>query len=178
MPTASLQRSSIAREKLPYRWSVGIVLFDRRGAVWLGRRLPKWAPPGSLPQWQLPQGGIEKGEEPRAAALRELREETGASAVRVIAEIDRWLTYDLPDEMLGVALKGRYRGQHQRWFAMRFDGGDEDFDISAKAKKGGKAEFEAWRWGSLEEAIADAVPWRRDVYAAVAIEFAHLRRSI
>jgi len=176
LPTTDFDRLRVVREKLPYRTSAGIALLDQKGQVWLGRRRAKWMDVGSAPFWQLPQGGIEKGEAPVDAALRELGEETGVRAVEIIGEIDRWLTYDLPDELLGVALKGRYRGQRQRWFAMRFLGSDEDFDIGAKTRKG-KAEFDAWRWGTLEEAVALSVPWKRDVYATVAVEFANLRSS-
>ena len=94
------------------------MLLNRDGLVWVGRRRPKWAGEGLAHIWQMPQGGIEKFEAPRIAALRELREETGVTRVEILAEHPEWLTYELPPELLGVALKGRYRGQRQKWFAL------------------------------------------------------------
>ncbi len=107
---------------LPYRPCVGIMLINRAGLVWVGRRRPKWAGYGSAHIWQMPQGGITPGEGERAAALRELEEETGVASVELLAEAPDWLSYDLPPDLLGIALKGRYRGQRQKWFAMRFTG--------------------------------------------------------
>lgn len=157
---------------LPYRRGVGIVLLNEAGLVWLGQRVKKWDDDRSAHLWQMPQGGIDEGETPREAALRELEEETGAAKVEVIAESAGWLTYDLPDEALGIALKGRYRGQRQKWFAMRFLGQDSDIDIAPKP--GHKAEFSAWRWAPMREAVDMAVPFRRPVYAELAREFSAL----
>src|SRR5262249_17791136 len=117
---------ALASLDLPYRPCVGIMLINRAGLVWLGRRKPEWAGQSTGYIWQMPQGGIIAGEGCRAAALRELAEETGAISVEVVAEAPRWLSYDLPDELVGVALKGRYRGQRQKWFAMRFTGDDAE----------------------------------------------------
>ena len=114
----------------------GIALFNAEGQVWIGRRSPKWA---STPQsyltghmWQLPQGGIFEGEQPADAAVRELREETGVSSVSLLAEIPGWLSYELPSDLMGIALKGRYGGQRLRWFAMRFEGDDAEIDIDTR----------------------------------------------
>src|SRR5215475_3655348 len=117
---------------LPYRPCVGIMLINRAGLVWVGRRRPKWAGAQSDYFWQMPQGGIAAGEPALGAALRELEEETGVCSIEVIAEAPSWLSYDLPEELLGVALKGRYRGQRQRWFAMRFTGPDAEIDIGPR----------------------------------------------
>lgn len=114
------QQRKIEAESLPIRSSVGIMLLNEQGKVFVGRRKPKWVADHSAKIWQMPQGGIEKFEPPRAAALRELREETGVTSAEVIAEHAEWLTYELPDDLVGVVLKGRYRGQRQKWFAMRF----------------------------------------------------------
>ena len=129
---------------LPYRTCVGMMLINRAGLVWVGRRLPKWVGDRSAHIWQMPQGGIAQGEPEQAAALRELQEETAVRSVEILAEAPEWLSYDLPDDLVGIALKGKYRGQRQKWFAMRFTGDDAEIDISAAG--GHKAEFDAWRW--------------------------------
>jgi putative (di)nucleoside polyphosphate hydrolase len=148
------------------------MLLNRAGMVWVGRRRPKWAGDQQAYIWQMPQGGIEKFEAPRNAALRELREETGVTSVQVVAELSEWLTYELPDHLLGVALKGRYRGQRQKWFAMRFLGQDSEVDILPKA--GTKAEFDTWRWAPIEAVPKLIVPFKREVYERVTSDFAHL----
>lgn len=157
---------------LPYRPCVGVFLLNRSGAVWVGRRLSKWAGDHSESMWQMPQGGIDEGETPRLAALRELHEEIGTNNAEIIAESRQWLTYDLPPEALGTALKGKYRGQKQKWFAMRFLGRDEDIDIAAKP--GHKAEFDAWRWVQVRELPDLVVPFKRATYEAVVAEFGDL----
>jgi putative (di)nucleoside polyphosphate hydrolase len=158
-----------AIDKMPYRPCVGIMLINRHGRVWIGRRLPKWVGDRSAHIWQMPQGGIDKGEEPRAAALRELQEETAARAVEVLAESADWLHYDLPAELIGVALRGKYRGQRQKWFAMRFLGEDAEIDISAR--DGHKAEFDAWRWAGIDEVPGLIVPFKRGIYERLVEEF-------
>lgn len=159
-------------EALPLRTCAGIMLLNREGKVWVGRRRPKWAGDHTAHIWQMPQGGIERYEPPRIAALRELREETGVTSVEVLAEHPEWLTYELPHHLLGVALKGRYRGQRQKWFAMRFTGRDSEIDI--QPRNGLKAEFETWRWAPIELVPKLIVPFKRDVYERVTGAFGHL----
>jgi putative (di)nucleoside polyphosphate hydrolase len=155
---------------LPYRPCVGIMLINRAGLVWVGRRRPKWAGDRSGHIWQMPQGGIGAHESERTAALRELEEETAVRSVEIIAEAPGWLSYDLPSELLGVALKGRYRGQRQKWFAMRFLGEESEIDISPR--NGHKAEFEAWRWAKPTELPELIIPFKRQVYRDVVSIFA------
>lgn len=164
-----------SEERLPLRPCVGIALFNARGEVWLGRRTPKWADERARPIWQMPQGGIDKGEQPRVAALRELAEETGIRSAEIVAEIPGWLTYELPQELIGIALKGKYRGQRQRWFAMRFTGEDREIDVRAHGAR--RAEFDAWRWAPLAETPRLIVPFKRALYERIASEFAPLARQ-
>ncbi len=160
--------------ELPYRWGVGIMLINRQGKVWTGRRLPKWTGDRSAYIWQMPQGGIEANEDPLDTAFRELEEETSVRSAEVIAEIPGWLTYDLPEDLIGVALKGRYRGQKQRWYAMRFLGDDAEIDISPR--NGRKAEFDRWRWRSADELAELAVSFKRPVYQQIVRTFAPYAR--
>ena len=120
--------------------------------------------------WQMPQGGIDAGETPRQAALRELCEETGTASAAIVAEASEWLSYELPPPLLGKALRGRYRGQTMKWFAMRFSGRDDDIDIHGVAEP----EFEAWRWMKGADITASVVPFKRDIYARVFAGFAPL----
>ncbi|NNG03817.1 MAG: RNA pyrophosphohydrolase [Inquilinus sp.] len=150
---------------LPYRACVGIVLIDPRHRIFVARRSDT---PGA---WQMPQGGIDKGEAPRDAALRELKEETGTDSAEVLAESRDWLRYDLPPDLLGKVWKGRYRGQKQKWFALRFTGRDEEIDLAAHVQ-----EFDDWRWSTADEVLAHIVGFKRDVYRAVLAEFADLLR--
>jgi len=147
---------------------VGAVLFNRDGLVLVARRadLPNAeAPAGG---WQLPQGGIDEGEDPRQAVLRELAEEIGTDRAEVIGEHDEWLIYDLPPELVGVALKGKFRGQRQRWFALRFIGDDTDIRLDLDPHP----EFDAWRWARLAELPDLAVAWKRPIYEALVGSFA------
>jgi len=153
---------------LPYRPNVGAVLFNRSGLILVARRadLPNAeAPAGG---WQLPQGGIDAGEDPRQAVLRELAEEIGTDRAEVIGEHDEWLTYDLPPQLLGIALKGRFRGQRQRWFALRFTGVDSDIRLDLDPHP----EFDAWRWARLAELPDLAVAWKRPIYEVLVESFA------
>jgi len=115
----------------------------------------------------LPQGGIDEGEDPRGAVLRELAEEIGTDRAEIIGEHPGWLSYDLPPDLLGVALRGRFRGQRQRWFALRFLGGDADIRLDADPHP----EFDAWRWAALAELPLLAVPFKRDIYLVLAESF-------
>jgi putative (di)nucleoside polyphosphate hydrolase len=155
---------------LPYRPCVGIMLINGAGRIWVGRRLPKWQGDRSAHFWQMPQGGITVGENPEAAALRELEEETNVRSVEVLGQAPGWFTYDLPDRLLGIALKGKYRGQKQKWFAMRFTGKDSEIDISAR--DGQKAEFDDWRWAAASDVPKLIVSFKRQVYLDVLGSFA------
>lgn len=155
---------------MPYRMSAAVMLFNGDGRVWTGRRLPKWSGDSAAHIWQMPQGGIDRGEAPVDAAVRELEEETGIRSVDVLAEMPGWLTYDLPAHLIGVALKGRYRGQRQKWFAMRFWGDDSEIDIGPR--NGKKAEFDRWAWRSPDQLPQLIVPFKRAVYETVISEFA------
>jgi putative (di)nucleoside polyphosphate hydrolase len=152
---------------LPYRKGVGAVLFNAGGLVFVGRRIDT---PGDA--WQLPQGGIADGEKPAKAVFRELREEIGTDKAEILAKSSAWLSYDLPAELVGRVWQGRYRGQRQRWFALRFTGGDADIDIAASRH----AEFDAWRWVAIGDLPALAVPFKRTLYARLLDEFGHFAR--
>lgn len=151
------------REDLPYRPCAGVVLVNADGHVFAGRRIDH-----DQGAWQMPQGGIDAGEDPREAALRELEEETGVSRalVEVEAETADWVRYDLPDELLGRIWKGKYRGQEQKWLLCRFKGRDEDIDVDTD-----HPEFSAWNWMSPAELLEQIVPFKRTVYEAVLREF-------
>jgi putative (di)nucleoside polyphosphate hydrolase len=149
-------------DDLPYRPCVGVVLANPDGLIFTGERVDT---PGA---WQMPQGGIDDGETPEGAALRELEEETGVPQrlVKVEAETDGWIRYDLPDHLLGKVWKGRYRGQEQKWFLLRFQGSDADIDITRHHK-----EFARWRWLSADEVLDNIVPFKRAVYDQVISQF-------
>ena len=161
---------------LPYRACVGILLFNRSGKVWIGRRIAKWEGDGSQKMWQMPQGGIDEGETPIEAAMRELEEEIGTNQADIIGEHPDWLNYDLPQEVLGSALGGKYRGQTQKWFAMRFLGADDLIDISGA--NGHEVEFDQWRWGDIDELIDLVVSFKRPVYTRVVAHFKPLAPMI
>ncbi|HEY4174160.1 MAG TPA: RNA pyrophosphohydrolase [Rhodopila sp.] len=153
---------------LPYRPNVGAVLFSRTGLVFVARRADMPNAEGPAGGWQLPQGGIDEGEDPRTALLRELEEEIGTSKAEVIGEHPDWLTYDLPPNLLGIAWRGRYRGQRQRWFALRFTGEDSDIRLDLDPHP----EFDAWRWVNLADLPSLAVPFKRAIYEVLAESFA------
>jgi putative (di)nucleoside polyphosphate hydrolase len=153
---------------LPYRPNVGAVLFGPDGRVLVCRRADLPNAEGAPGGWQLPQGGMDEGEDPRVAVLRELAEEIGTDRAEIIAEHSDWLTYDLPPGLLGVALGGHYRGQRQKWFALRFLGTDADIRLDADPHP----EFDAWRWAELAELPALAVGFKRAIYEELARAFA------
>lgn len=148
---------------LLYRPCVGVMLMNRAGLVFAARRSDTDAP-----AWQMPQGGIDPGEVPRAAALRELEEETGLppEAVELVAELPEWLSYDLPDDLRAKVWGGRFRGQTQRWFLMRLTGDEAGIDLERHSP-----EFVEWRWMSADDILASIVPFKRDVYARVISAF-------
>lgn len=148
---------------LPYRPCVGIMICNHDGGVFAGQRLDS-----SSSAWQMPQGGIEKGEEPQVAALRELEEETGikADAVSIVAETTDWIPYDLPHHIVPKLWKGRYRGQKQKWFLMRFNGDDTLINIETEIP-----EFSAWAWLPPEKLLDLIVPFKRNTYERVIREF-------
>ncbi|MCG6859494.1 MAG: RNA pyrophosphohydrolase [Salaquimonas sp.] len=160
---------------LPYRPCVGIMVLNRAGLVWTGRRKrkPRDELAGSNLLWQMPQGGIDKGEEAEPAARRELWEETGITSVSLIAEAPGWIRYDLPDELIGIALKGRFRGQKQKWFVYRFEGAESEIAIDPPPD-GHTAEFDAWAWKPMEELPGLIVPFKRKLYEEVVDTFSHL----
>lgn len=151
---------------LPYRRCVGIMLVNAQGKVWIGDRIGALNPEGKK-TWQMPQGGIDKGEAPAQAATRELLEETGTDKATIIAESEHWYSYDLPNPLKGKALRGKFRGQTQRWFLMAFSGDDADIDITADAHQ----EFSEWRWADIEELTELIVDFKRPVYEKVVSEF-------
>lgn len=151
-------------EDLPYRPCVGVMLINGEGLVFVGRRIDQ-----TVEGWQMPQGGIDLGEDPKTAALRELKEEIGTNKAELLREMDEWLTYDLPPHLVGVALKGRYRGQRQKWLAMRFTGNDKDIDVNTD-----EPEFAEWKWLAMEALPRLIVPFKRDTYARVIEAFRDL----
>lgn len=149
---------------LPYRLGVGILLLNPDGLAFVGRRIDQTAE-----AWQLPQGGIDTDEDPRAAAFRELREETGITAADLIAESRDWLAYDLPADIVPKVWRGRFRGQKQKWYALRFTGRDADIDLNMH-----DPEFDTWRWAPMAELPSLIVPFKRPLYEQVVAEFGHL----
>ncbi len=153
-----------AGSELPYRPCVGITLINPAGLIFAGRRLDASQTKDGAGAWQMPQGGIDAGEKPRVAALRELVEETGVPAdlVEFVARTDGWLTYDLPPELLGKVWGGKFKGQKQRWFLYRFKGRDDQVNIVQPHQ-----EFGAWCWIGAEPLLAGIVPFKREVYGKV-----------
>lgn len=166
--------------QLPYRPCVGVMLLNAQGQVFVGRRTSEAGPEhveGDY-AWQMPQGGIDDGEDPRVAAYRELYEETNVRSARIIAEAPDWFSYDLPDAIIKRSWKGRYRGQTQKWFAMQFEGLESEIDILAPAGGAHRPEFNAWRWADMAELPDLIIPFKRPVYEKVVATFAHLAASV
>lgn len=154
-----------------YRPCVGITLFNRDGLVFLGRR--RLGPETGMLKhaWQMPQGGIDPGETPLEAARRELYEETNIRSVGLLSENEPWLVYDIPTPLAGLAWKGRYRGQRQKWFAFRFEGDEREIDVERPGGGAHKPEFEAWRWEAIERVPELIIPFKREVYEEVTSAF-------
>ena len=166
------------RAPLPYRPCVGIALFNADGLVFVGRRKPDKVPDpsGNTYEWQMPQGGIDPGEAVIPAAFRELFEETNIRSVEVLAEAEGWFTYDLP-KSISRPFKGRFRGQTQKWIALRFTGNENEINVLSPGNGAHKPEFIDWRWEQLENLPGMIVPFKRGVYDQVVAAFAHLTQS-
>src|SRR3954463_8824162 len=149
---------------LPYRPCVGAMVLNRQGRVFIGKRIDQ-----TLEAWQMPQGGIDEGETPEQALQRELREEIGTDRVEILREHPDWLTYELPDHLIGVAWNGRYRGQRLKWFAARFLGNDGEINVATPHQ-----EFSEWKWVPVGDLMKLIVPFKRDIYAKVIEAFGDL----
>lgn len=145
---------------LPLRLGVGIVLLNSENKIFVGKRIDN-----PVNSWQMPQGGVDKNENLLNAAFRELREETGVKNVKLIKEIDTWLTYDLPKNLLGKLWNGKYRGQRQKWFVMRFIGKDEEVNVKTK-----NAEFKEWKWIAVDQLTNVAVDFKLQIYKKISEE--------
>lgn len=156
--------AKVKAESLPYRPAVGMVLVNREGLVFVGKRIDQ-----TQEAWQMPQGGIDEGEDPKTAALRELEEEIGTRNVSILREHPDWLLYDLPPHLVGVAWEGKYRGQRLKWMAMRFLGEDREINVATP-----HAEFSEWKWLKSTEVLQLVVPFKREVYARALGAFAGL----
>jgi putative (di)nucleoside polyphosphate hydrolase len=152
--------------KLPYRPCVGLMVLNRAGQVFVGNRIDQ-----SIESWQMPQGGIDEGEEPWDTALRELKEEIGTSNVELLREHPDWLFYDLPPQLIGVAWEGKFRGQKLKWFAVRFKGTDADINV-----KTAHQEFSNWKWADIGDLLGLIVPFKREIYAKVIAAFSDLAK--
>jgi len=151
-----------------------MMLLNRDGLVFVGRRSGGPEDPPGLFEWQMPQGGIDEGEAPLDAARRELLEETNVASAELLAEAPRWFSYDIPDDIAGKGWTRRYRGQTQKWFAFRFTGAESEIDILSPGGGAHKPEFQAWRWIGMTELPGLIVPFKRGVYEDVVATFRHL----
>ena len=152
--------------KLPYRSNVGIMMVNEKGYVFVGQRLDN-----NQNAWQMPQGGIDAGEDPETAAYRELLEETGVKKqdVRFVASSSQWLSYDLPEDLIPILWNGKFRGQKQKWFLFKFLGEDGDINIATK-----HPEFSKWKWIPKENLLKEIVPFKKSVYENVLKEFKNI----
>lgn len=154
-----------------YRPCAGAMVINRTGKVWVGKRSGNAEHVGTASRWQMPQGGIEAGEDPRTAAVRELYEETSVRSARILAESSDWLFYDLPISLIGIALRGKFRGQKQKWFLFYFFGDDTEINILSPANGEYVAEFDEWKWVEPRELLELTVEFKRPVYEKVLAEF-------
>ena len=154
--------SKPSHKDLPYRPCAGMMVLNKKGQVFVGRRIDM-----ITEHWQMPQGGIDAGEDPLQAAVRELEEEIGTSKVDLIHSLDEWLKYDLPEDLIGKIWKGKYRGQKQKWFLFRFLGDDRDINIDTD-----HPEFLEWKWAEFSELPSLIVPFKRDLYETILQKFA------
>lgn len=154
-------------QKLPYRPCAGIMLLNKDGKVFVAKRIDT-----QVEAWQMPQGGIDEGEEPMDAAIRELEEETGVTDVRIIEEYDGWLTYDLPDELYGKVWQGKYGGQTMKWYVMRYNGEDSEINIKTE-----HAEFSTWKWAKMSDLEDMIIPFKKEIYRTLAEKFKDLAGS-
>jgi putative (di)nucleoside polyphosphate hydrolase len=161
-----MARPTIDSADLPYRPCVGLMVLNREGKIFVGKRIDQ-----TIESWQMPQGGIDPGEAPSETALRELGEEIGTTKVEFLREHPEWLTYDLPPQLVGVAWEGRYRGQKLKWFAVRFVGADADINLKTE-----HPEFSDWKWAAIGELLGLIVPFKREIYAKVIAAFSDLAK--
>jgi putative (di)nucleoside polyphosphate hydrolase len=163
-------------ESLPYRSCVGVMVFNRAGLVFIGRRKDGPEHIDEMHAWQMPQGGIDEGEDAYKAALRELHEETNIRSVEKLGEVAEWIAYDIPRALVGRAWGGKYRGQKQKWYALRFTGDEREIDVVHPAG-GYQPEFTAWRWAPVTDLPDLVVPFKRQIYERVVKDFAKFAKS-
>jgi putative (di)nucleoside polyphosphate hydrolase len=170
-----MAKKQVDPDSLPYRPCVGMLVLNSENLVWVGHRIaePDGEMAGSAQLWQMPQGGIDEGEDPLTAARRELYEETGIESIELIEEARDWINYDLPSHLVGTVWKGKYRGQTQKWFAFRFMGDGREIRVNPPPG-GHKAEFDRWDWRRMDELSGLVVPFKKKVYDQVVANFRHL----